>query len=240
MGFERKVFGRKKVPPAQSVTGLPERPPQTAAVQAQPQSQQRDVNRVSAAALFSGPQGKRLQTIASQGSPIPPSMGSQPADDPLKASLARQEERRCAIEADMLERFGHNNIRPFFTCGEGVINTDLGRWMVNQMNLLPYDEWNVTYLPMDEPTAAIMDLPLHPQCSIDPVDQLIVERLSPIKQKVEEALVQSQRIMGDVYEPEIAEKFVEFADLQKRNILDYIVYIKPMVIEMIADVQQGQ
>ena len=56
---------------------------------------------------------------------------------------------------------GHNAIRPFFVLSEPVYNSELGQWLIRLMNLMPYDDWNIVYLPMDRETQAAMGgLPL--------------------------------------------------------------------------------
>lgn len=44
-------------------------------------------------------------------------------DRMVQESLQRQEERRCGIEAALLEKHGCNAIRPFFVLAEPVLNS---------------------------------------------------------------------------------------------------------------------
>ncbi|MEL6529041.1 MAG: hypothetical protein AAGK01_08320 [Pseudomonadota bacterium] len=192
-------------------------------------------------AVFDGPNGAFLKSMGM--SPDDPSNIIPQAEDfdrMVQESLKRQEERRCAIEADLLEKHGHNAIRPFFVCGEGVLNSELGNWMIRAMKLMPYDEWNVAYLPTDDATAAVMGLPLHPCQSIDPIDQTIVAKLTPIKESVEQALIESKQAMATGYDPDLAEKYLNFVDSRRAAILDYVGELKPLVIRMLAEVQEEQ
>ncbi|MEO0872131.1 MAG: hypothetical protein AAFY19_09265, partial [Pseudomonadota bacterium] len=190
-------------------------------------------------AVFEGRNGKFLRDLGfdpdDESNIIPQ---AEDFDRMVQESLARQEERRCRLEADLLEKYGHNQIRPFFICGEGVLNTSFGNWLIRAMKLFPYDEWNTTYLPMDIPTAKIMELPLHPQQSIGPIDELILEKLRPIMDNVEVARRKSAEAMATEYDPEAAEQFLNYVDVQRENIVGFVEHIKPMVIELIADVQR--
>jgi len=158
-------------------------------------------------------------------------------DRAIKDSLARQEERRCAIEAELLARHGVNNIRPFFVLAEGVYNSPVGNWLIQAMNLLPYEDWNVIYLPNDSATAAAMELPLHPRQAIGPIDELMATRMGEFRARLEDG---HRKVSPHVGTPEgaaIVERFLEFKDKMRRDIVDYVGQIRPMLIELIADVQ---
>jgi hypothetical protein len=99
-------------------------------------------------------------------------------DRRIKGSLAKQDARRTQIEKELLRTHGHNAIRPFFILAEPVFNSELGQWLIRLMNLMPYDDWNIVYLPMDRETQAAMGgVPLHPRQSIGPIDQLMCEQI---------------------------------------------------------------
>lgn len=159
----------------------------------------------------------------------------------VKQSLATQDARRTEIESELLRAHGHNAIRPFFVLSEPVYNGELGQWLVKVMNLLPYDDWNIVYLPMDRATQAAMGgLPLHPRQSIDPIDKLMCEQIGGFysqfkegKQKVDAHV----REVGISAAHDVLDKFVTYVDHMPRRILDHIAIVRPKIIELIADVQ---
>jgi len=162
-------------------------------------------------------------------------------DRRVKDSLAKQDARRTQIEADLLRAHGHNKIRPFFVLSEPVYNGALGQWLIRIMNLLPYDDWNIVYLPMDRETqAAMQGAPLHPCQSIGPIDKLMCERIGGYhaqwldgKQKVD----QHVQKVGPVAASDVIAGFVAYTDAMPQRILDYVAEVRPMIVALIADVQ---
>jgi hypothetical protein len=135
--------------------------------------------RVFGEAVFAGKHGDMLRALGlspnDEANIIP---DADEFDRRIQQSLARQDARRTEIEAELLRTRGHNAIRPFFILAEPVYNSELGQWLIRNMNLLPYDDWNVVYLPMDRETQTAMGgLPLHPRQSIGPIDELMRERI---------------------------------------------------------------
>jgi hypothetical protein len=157
----------------------------------------------------------------------------------VQESLQRQEVRRCAIEAELLEKHGCNAIRPFFVLAEPVLNSPLGQWLIQVMNLMPYEDWNLVYLPTDRATAQAMDLPLHPGMSIGPIDELMVERIGGFRDRYEDGRRKVDAIVrgGAPDQFEVMDKFLAFKDKMRTNIVDYVLSVKPKIVELIADVQ---
>jgi hypothetical protein len=160
----------------------------------------------------------------------------------VKGSLAKQDARRTQIEDDLLRSHGHNAIRPFFILSEPVYNSELGRWLVGLMNLLPYDDWNIVYLPMDRETQAAMNgLPLHPRQSIGPIDELMREQVGGFYTQFKDAkrkLDQHVSEVGPAGASDVIAHFVSYADAMPRRILDHIARVRPMIIDLIADLQR--
>ena len=131
--------------------------------------------RVFGEAVFAGKHGRMLKSFGFDlNDPANIIPDDAEFDRRIKESLAKQDARRTQIEADLLRAHGHNAIRPFFVLAEPVFNSQLGQWLIRSMNLLPYDDWNLVYLPLDRATQAAMGgLPLHPQQSIGPIDELM-------------------------------------------------------------------
>ncbi|MGY8662589.1 hypothetical protein Q3C01_09505 [Bradyrhizobium sp. UFLA05-109] len=159
----------------------------------------------------------------------------------VKQSLATQDARRTRIEKDLLRDHGHNAIRPFFVLSEPVFNGELGPWLIRVMNLLPYDDWNVVYLPMDRDTQLAMGgLPLHPRQSIGPIDKLMCELIGGFRSQLKDAQhkVDSHvREVGLSAAHDVLEKFRAYADHMPRQILDQIDVVRPKIIALIANVQ---
>lgn len=232
--FPRKTFG-KKAPSA------PQPPVGGGGDFPRPYVEDDGKMRVIPKSVFDGPQGEFLRALGR--TPDDPENIIPQAEDfdrMMRESLERQEARRVRLETELKDRHGHNNLRPFFICGEGVINTPLGNWLIRAMKLFPYDEWNTVYLPMDRMTQAAMGrLPLHPQQSIGPIDELVHERLSKVMANTEQARVDVRNRMGDSYDPDLAERFLGFVDSQRQAIIDYVEDLKPKVCELILDIQRN-
>jgi hypothetical protein len=158
-------------------------------------------------------------------------------DRKVQASLNRQEIRRQAIEADLLAKHGCNAIRPFFVLAEPVMNSKLDAWLIQVMDLMPYDDWNLVYLPTDQATAHAMGLPFHPGVSIKPIDELMVERIGDFYARYEEGRRKAEALMGSDGDIEMMEKFLNYKDNLRRIITDYVESLKPKIIALIADVQ---
>src|SRR5262245_36076750 len=159
-----RMFGKRNKP---DPTGLATLRPQ---VDSQVDSDGK--RRVFGEAVFAGKHGDMLRSLGFG----PDHAANVIPDDAeferrIKESLAKQDARRTRIEDDLLRTHGHNAIRPFFILAEPVFNSELGQWLIKLMNLMPYDDWNVVYLPLDRETQAAMGgLPLHPRQSIGPID----------------------------------------------------------------------
>jgi hypothetical protein len=198
--------------------------------------------RVFGEAVFAGKHGDMLRSLGlgpdDEANVIP---DDAEFDRRIKQSLARQDARRTEIEAELLRTHGHNAIRPFFILADPVFNSQLGQWLIRLMNLLPFDDWNIVYLPLDRETQLAMGgLPLHPRQSIGPIDELMREQIGAFfsqyqdaKRKVDSHVEQVgiQAAMG------VTESFVAYVHKMPERILDHVARLRPMIIGLIADVQ---
>jgi hypothetical protein len=225
------MFGRRKTPFA----GTPPLPT--------PPIDSDGKRRVFGEAIFAGPHGEMLRKLGfglDDAANVLPEAAD--FDRMVKASLDRQELRRRGIEADLLARHGHNAIRPFFILSEPVFNGALGNWLIRSMKLLPYDDWNVVYLPLDHATQAAMGkLPMHPLQSIKPIDDLMVQQIGDFhrqymaaKQKIDAHVTQ----VGFSAAAPAMEAFVAGVDALPAKILDHVAKVRPLIVELIADVQR--
>jgi hypothetical protein len=198
--------------------------------------------RVFGEAVFAGKHGDMLRSLGfspnDEANIIP---DAAEFDRRIKQSLARQDARRTEIEAELLRTHGHNAIRPFFILAEPVYNSQLGQWLIRAMKLLPYDDWNVVYLPMDRETQAAMGgLPLHPRQSIGPIDDLMRERIGGYFSQFQDARRKVDSHIEEVgmqAATDVIGGFVTYVDNMPSRILDFVAEVRPMIIELIADVQ---
>jgi hypothetical protein len=224
------MFGKRKTP-AQNSQAIP-----------LPSIDSDGKRRVFGEAVFAGKHGAMLRALglsANDEANIIPDDAE--FDRRIKQSLARQDARRTEIEAELLRTHGHNAIRPFFILAEPVYNSQLGQWLIRVMKLLPYDDWNVVYLPMDRETQTAMGgLPLHPRQSIGPIDELMRNRIGgyfsqfqDAKRKVDSHIEE----VGIQAATDVIGGFVTYVDNMPPRILDFVAEVRPMIIELIADVQ---
>jgi hypothetical protein len=120
---------------------------------------------------------------------------------------------------------------------EPVMNSKLDAWLIQVMDLMPYDDWNLVYLQTDQATATAMGLPFHPGVSIKPIDELMVERIGDFYARYEEGRRKAESLMGSDGDIEMMEKFLNYKDNLRRIITDYVEGRKPKIIALIADVQ---
>jgi hypothetical protein len=225
------MFGKRKAP-SQNSQSIP-----------QPSIDSDGKRRVFGEAVFAGKHGDMLRSLglspSDEANIIP---DDAEFDRRIKQSLAQQDARRTEIEAELLRTHGHNAIRPFFILAEPVYNSQLGQWLIRLMKLLPYDDWNIVYLPLDRETQAAMGggLPLHPCQSIGPIDELMREQIGAYFSQYQDA---KRKVDSHVEEVGIqaamavVERFVAYVDNMPPRILDHVARIRPMIIELIADVQ---
>lgn len=225
----RRPFGSKPPEPAGSGSTSPETP--------QPPRDSDGKRRIFGEAVYEK-HGDFLRSLGRDindpGNILPE---SEDFDLKVKASLDQQELRRQAIEADLLAKHGANAIRPFFVLAEPVMNSRLGAWLIRVMDLMPYDDWNLVYLPTDQATAQAMSLPLHPGISIGPIDELMVQRIGEFHGRFEDGRSKVDAIMGSPGQFDAMEKFLAYKDKMRTDIVDYVQTVKPMIVALIADVQ---
>jgi hypothetical protein len=198
--------------------------------------------RVFGEAVFQGKHGDMLRWLGfspdDEANIIP---DNAEFDRRIKQSLAQQDARRTKIEAELMRTHGHNAIRPFFILAEPVFNSQLGQFLIRLMNLMPYDDWNIVYLPLDRETqAATGGLPLHPCQSIGPIDELMCEQIGAYftqyqdaKRKVD-AHIEEVGIQAAM---DVIDRFVTYVHDMPPRILDHVARVRPMIIGIIAEVQ---
>lgn len=93
-----------------------------------------------------------------------------PSWDQINAKIARDrgrhEARFAEVAREIAHKTGGGRVRPFFLIADPVWNGDAGTFLMMQLGLSPYDDWNVLILPDDERVATAMHLPVHPNGNI--------------------------------------------------------------------------
>ena len=89
-----------------------------------------------------------------------------PTKESIDARIARDkaahEARWAELNRDVAARTNGGSVQPFFLIPEPCWNGELGDFLVVTLKLSPYQDWNVAFLPADERTASMMNLPVHP------------------------------------------------------------------------------
>lgn len=159
-------------------------------------------------------------------------------DRAVMASYIAQEQRRGALADELQRLHGHAAIRPFFVFGEGVYNTEVGRWLVEAMRLMPYDAWNTTYLPLDAPTAAAMRLPYHPRRALERIDALLLERLREQQLRHDEALARCVAALESGWDEARLMRFTTWRAALREELLQFAASVRPVVVGLIGEAQE--
>jgi hypothetical protein len=90
-----------------------------------------------------------------------------PTWDTVNARIARDkaahEARWAQVNRDIAARTGDGAVRPFFLIPDACWNDEkAGHFLLMTLELSPYEDWNVAFLPADRRTAEALNLPLHP------------------------------------------------------------------------------
>ena len=89
-----------------------------------------------------------------------------PTKESIDARIARDkaahEARWAELNRDVAARTSGGSVRPFFLIPEPAGTASSGDFLVVTLKLSPYQDWNVAFLPADECTASMMNLPVHP------------------------------------------------------------------------------
>ena len=94
-----------------------------------------------------------------------------PTWDSVNARIARDktahEARWATLNRDIAARTGGGAVRPFFLIPDVCWNDEkAGHFLLMTLELSPYEDWNVAFLPADRRTADALNLPMHPNAEI--------------------------------------------------------------------------
>jgi hypothetical protein len=85
-------------------------------------------------------------------------------------------------------------------------------------------------------------LPLHPRQSIGPIDELMCEQVGTFYSQYKDAKHKVDlhvREVGLSAAHDVVDRFVTYVDTMPPRILDHVARVRPMIIELIADVQRN-
>jgi hypothetical protein len=162
------AFGQRKVPIGQPAV---EQEPanQTQAGQAPPDAPQPEhqQGKVLPDEVWQGKTGDMLRMLGM--SPNDPS-NLVPDANSVNARLDRDrakfEARLAEMNRTVAERVPGGQMRGFSLLPDPCWNGEMGQLLMMRLELFPYDDWNMIFLPADAATAAAFDMPLHPNGNV--------------------------------------------------------------------------
>jgi hypothetical protein len=125
---------------------------------------------------------------------------------------ARLDEQRAAFETKLAKvrtEIGSlvkgAKVTPFSLIPDPCWNGRMGQFLLMRLELYPYEDWNIAYLPADERTAFVMNAPPHPGGNIP----AFVEAATAFMAKAEAALDAAYAETGRTQD------FGKFADMRE-------------------------
>jgi|CXWL01.1.fsa_nt_gi hypothetical protein len=119
--------------------------------------------RVIPAEMWEGELGDMLRTLGmspdDESNLVP---NQQSLEERLALGRAQLEAKLMRVNDDIARRTNGGSMRPFFLLPDPCWNGDMGHFLMMRLDLFPYDDWNVSFLPVDERTALKLDAPMHP------------------------------------------------------------------------------
>ncbi len=124
------------------------------------------------AEMWQGETGALLREIGlganDEANLVPNADSVQARLDHGRAALDVKLER---LNADVKAKTNGGVLRPFFLIPDACWNGDMGHLLMLRLDLLPFEDWNVAFLPADERTALCLDAPVHPNGNIPAFEQ---------------------------------------------------------------------
>jgi hypothetical protein len=164
------AFGKRKSPPGQAsdqatpVSEASLTPPVGQPTPAAPQHQQR---RVLPDEVWQGKTGEMLRTLGM--SPDDPSNlipDANSVNERLDRDRAKHEARLEEANRNAAAKVPGGRMRGFSLLPDTCWNGELGQLLMMRLDLFPYDDWNMIFLPADAATAAALDMPIHPNGNV--------------------------------------------------------------------------
>jgi hypothetical protein len=125
---------------------------------------------------------------------------------------------------------GHEDIRlsMFWLIQENCWNGEVGDFLIYYLRLNPYDEWNTVILPVDERSASILNLPIHPGGVIPHLAETGATIILGLRDKLRAAHAEVQR----------THEFGAFADMHDDTVAK-VKKLAQMFHEGLVEIYQG-
>lgn len=154
------------------------------------------------------------------------------------AAKARLEQRTEAFNREMTARYGYCRAAPFLVIDHTIYDGEHGAFLYAHMDLIGFDDWNVLMLATDVRTKELCDIAGHPG-SVPAIAEGMTNKVIEWKARQESSLeaygltaVGGQGGQGITREQYEAEK-----DALRREIIDYVGWLKPRIISELLRVQ---
>jgi hypothetical protein len=144
--------------------------------------------------LWQGETGKMLRAIGmspDDESNLVPTGAS--IDARVAVERAKHEAKVAEVNRDVAQRTAGGSVKPYFLISDPCWNGETGWFFMAQLRMFPYDDWNVVYLPADERTARMLNLPLHPGGPIPGMAELVESFVRESQGKMQAASAEAKR-----------------------------------------------
>lgn len=111
----------------------------------------------------------------------------QSLEERLQHGRLALEARTLKVNADVALRVRGGVVRPFFLIPEDCWNGPRGDFLMQRLDLYPFEDWNVAFLPADMRTAVALDAPPHPDGPIAAFEKSAADFLAKEQNKLREA-----------------------------------------------------
>lgn len=154
------------------------------------------------------------------------------------AAKQRLDERTETFNREMTERYGYCRAAPFLIIDHTIYDGVHGAFLYAQMDLIGFDEWNVLMLATDKQTVEACGIAGHP--GQEPaIAQGITERMIEWRTRHDVSLEAYgiTAIGGHGRHGITREEYEADKDALRREIVDYVGWLKPRIIRELQRVQ---
>jgi hypothetical protein len=154
------------------------------------------------------------------------------------ASKQRLDERAETFNREMAARHGYCRAAPFLVIDHTIYDGEHGAFLYAHMDLIGFDDWNVLMLAADARTMELCDMAGHPG-SVPAITQGLTERVIEWRTRQEASLeAYGITVMGGQGRQGITqEQYEAEKDALRREIIDYVGWLKPRIIAELLRVQ---
>jgi len=170
------TFGKRVSAPAAQTATLQQAAPQPAAAQPPQPGAPQPGQQIFPDQLWEGQTGEILRAIGMQPDDESNFVPTQESTDARVArDKAAHEARWAELNRDVAARTCGGSMRPFFLIPEPCWNGELCDFLIVTLKLSPYQDWNVAFMPADQCTGSMMNLPVHPDGDDPEVVKLAID-----------------------------------------------------------------